>query len=199
MRLSSIKAKKRWNAARDFGEMIAVGDSDSSRVPDSQQITEKYEMVPVMSLPEVGWPDDLRLRIGLSLMRSVTLGDQTDWLVENGRELNEILSQPGGNASFQIVIEYIFISEGNEEKVVEALEKTPPEIEKRAMSVAEILEERGLKRGLEKGLEKGRQEGREEAQTKLILAMLRNGMTSQEIAKQTGLKLATVAQVEADL
>ena len=101
--------------------------------------------------------------------------------------LNEILSKPGGNATFEIVFEYIFITEGDEKKVLRALKQTTPKIEKYAMSVAEQLEERGIKKG------------REEKETELIAAMLTNGVSVNDIAKFTGLSKTLIQKVEKEL
>lgn len=185
------QGKSAWNAELDFGQMIAFEKLGISQPPAGQQVRSEYSVVPVVELPELGWPEDLGLRLGLSLMRAVTLKAQADWIVEHGGDLNELLNQPGGGVSFQLVIEYVFVTEADEGKVMKALKETEPIVENKAMSIAEQLEKRGLEKGREEGLEKGREE--------LIAAMLKNGASVNQIGKLTGLPLAEVKTVEAKL
>lgn len=93
--------------------------------------------------------------------------------------MNEVLKKPGGDAIFSQVIEYIFVTAGDENKVRSALKKTPPVIESKAMSVAEQIEKRGIEKGIEN----------------LILAMFKNGASAGDIAKLTGLDLAIVKAI----
>ena len=120
------QGKKAWNVPLNFSEMLDIEALELEAVPESQKVESEYEVVSLVPLSDSELPEDPGLRIGLSLMQAVTLKQSADWLVDHGEGLNEILSKPGGNAMFRMAIEYIFVSEEDEKKVLRALRKTTP-------------------------------------------------------------------------
>lgn len=178
------QGKAGWNAPQDVAGLIRFNG------PQKQDLSSWYDVVSIVDIPKVGWPEDLAVRLGLGLMRAVTLKQQCEWLVENGAALNRLLKETGGNISFQFVIEYILITE-DEEKVIEALRQTPPIIEKKAMSFAETLEARGIEKGIEKGIERGIEKGVQ----KVIFGMLKNGISLKDISEMTGISLPEVKKL----
>ncbi len=53
----------------------------------------------------------------------------------------------------------------------------------------------GMKRGMEKGVEKGRKEGVEQGLATVVLKMLQNGLSPEEIKQNTGLSLAKIREL----
>ncbi len=173
------QGKSTWSAKLDFGEMIGFDALGQPQAPVGQAVVSEYEVVSVTDLAELGWPGDLNLRVGLSLMHAVTQGTQTQWLVDRNSDLKDLLKQPGGGVSFQVVVEYILVTEDDRDKVHQALKQTEPIIETTAMSIAEQLHKEGVEEGIEQ----------------LVLTMLANDAKVDEIAKLTGLSVSQVNKI----
>ena len=171
------QGKAKWTAPLNVSGLIPL-----QSIGGTQELSSEYEVVPVNDLPKLGWPNDLALRIGLSLMRAVTHKKQLNWLIES--DLEGLLKQPEGSACFRLVVEYILLTE-DEEKVIEVLEQTTPTIEKNIMTFAEAAETRGIEKGIER------------TQRQMVEAMLKNGLTPEKIAEVTETPLDLVKKIAA--
>ncbi len=94
------QAEENWTAKLDFADLIDAGDLplDQSDELDQQQLRSTYEVVSVSKMPKLGWPPDPTLKLGLSLMNSVSREVQSDWVREHGDAMNRLLSESGGDA-----------------------------------------------------------------------------------------------------
>ncbi len=182
-----------WTAPLDFAESIATDELglDQEELED-QEVRSRYGVLSVSELPKLGWPQELTLRLGLSLMHQVSQGSSSRWLKDRGEDMDALLSQTGGRAILSIVIEYIFMTD-DREKVVQMLKSNPPEIQSETMTYYEEI----LQEGIEKGIEKGRKEGRDEFQREMILGMLAKGLTPNEVAKLVSVTPAKVRALAA--
>lgn len=87
----------------------------------------------------------------------------------------------------------------NAEAFIRQLAQRVPQYEDKLMTIAQQLEQIGLKKGLEKGMEKGIQlgieKGEREATLKIARAMLQNGIDCSTVMKMTGLSEDELAQL----
>ena len=67
--------------------------------------------------------------------------------------------------------------------------KAVEEIKRKAM-------ERGIERGIEKGIERGIEKGIETGIDKVIVSMLSNNISPEEIARMTGMSLERICNIE---
>ncbi|XTZ39010.1 Rpn family recombination-promoting nuclease/putative transposase [Salmonella enterica] len=85
------------------------------------------------------------------------------------------------------------------ETFVRKLAQRVPKHKDKLMTIAEQLEQKGIKKGIEKGIELGRQEGRSEGQREATLniarTMLQNGLDRHTVMKMTGLTEEELAQI----
>ena len=70
-----------------------------------------------------------------------------------------------------------------------------PQHEDELMTLAQQLEQIGLKKGLEQGLEQGRQLGEREASLNIARNLLKNGMDVPSVMKVTGLSEEDLQQI----
>lgn len=74
-----------------------------------------------------------------------------------------------------------------------------PVVEKEMTSLAEKLMEQGFEKGIEKGMEKGMEKGIEKGEMQLIKKMLQNGVEPAFIAKNTGVVLQKIKEIQQKL
>ena len=56
--------------------------------------------------------------------------------------------------------------------------------------------QKGIQRGRQEGLQESRQEGRQDGQRKVVLAMLRKGMSTEQVAELTDLTIERVLALQ---
>ncbi len=88
-----------------------------------QSLRSAYDVLPVVALPELGWPDDISLRAGLGLMRAVTLKRQCEWLIEEEESVAQLLKESGGESILTMLIRYILVTDEDADKVIQTYSK----------------------------------------------------------------------------
>ena len=85
------------------------------------------------------------------------------------------------------------------ERLIRELAKRTPQHEEELMTIAEYLEQKGIKKGieigLEQGIEKGIEKGGREAALKIASSMLANGFEHAMVMQLTGLSADDLAQI----
>jgi len=150
-----------WKAARQF-EALVDGPSGMRKFIPSF----RYELIDLYGMGREEIKGNAPARMCLELMKAERLRQLLEWIRGSGKYWVELSAFSDHEKLLRLCLLYAFEMEESIDsaKQLEVIisEIDHPETRHQAMSIAEILEARGLEKGLQQGLEQGLEQGREE-------------------------------------